>query len=71
MTDLLAEDIYVLMVDFYRDLLGGLPPNTSPKTLISGYLFARRIPEKRLYRSIPSRVMLTFFKRLMLRRKEN
>lgn len=60
--DLRCEDIFVLIADFYHEFLGGFPVQTSPKTLISGFLFARKYPTKRMYRFLPFRLLLSFIK---------
>ena len=41
--DIGPEDIYVIVVRFYDDFLGGIPKKRSFETLISGFLFARKI----------------------------
>ncbi len=65
--DFLAEDIYVLIMEFYYDILGDIPPKASPHTLISGYLFASKIDAERAFRTLPSRIMLRVFKSLIFR----
>jgi hypothetical protein len=51
-------DLFVTVARFYRDLLGGYPPGASYETLLSGFRFARRLPERRPLRSAPFRLML-------------
>jgi hypothetical protein len=48
--DLAVGDIYVLMVSFYKDFMGGIPGNMSYATIISGYLFAHQISHRRSFR---------------------
>jgi hypothetical protein len=60
--DILAEDLYVMITDFYYDLLGDIPSVASPESRISGYLFARKIPQKRAYRRLPSRAFLALLR---------
>jgi len=56
-----AGDLFVLVSRFYRELLGGYPPGISYPSLLSGYLFAGRIPgwrRRRLLRLAPFRLLL-------------
>jgi hypothetical protein len=62
--NLRAEDIFVLIADFYHECLGGWPSQASPETMISGFLFARKLPQHRLYRSLPFRLLGAALKRL-------
>jgi hypothetical protein len=48
--NLRTEDMYVLVSGFYSDFMGGYPEEISFDTIISGYLFARRIKNRRLLR---------------------
>lgn len=49
-SDLHTGDIYVLLVSFYNDFMDGTPKDISHATIISGYLFARKIKTPRIYR---------------------
>jgi hypothetical protein len=51
-------DLFVTVARFYRDLLGGYPPGASYETLLSGFRFARRLPERRPLRAAPLRLLL-------------
>jgi hypothetical protein len=51
-------DLFVTVARFYRDLLGGYPPGASYETLLSGFRFARRLPERRPLRAAPFRLLL-------------
>lgn len=59
--DLSEGDIFVIITEFYREFMGGFPPNTGFQTLISGFMFARRIPECRIYRKVPFQVLRRLF----------
>jgi hypothetical protein len=48
--DLYSGDIYALVLSFYRDFMGDIPEGMSSETLISGYLFAHRLRQRRIYR---------------------
>ncbi len=50
-------DIYVLIVDFYRKFMGGIPENTSFESLRSGFSFAHHVQQGRLLRMLPFRVI--------------
>ncbi len=58
-------DIFVLVVGFYRDFIDMRCSRThlsgaqdfSFRTLISGFMFAHRIPERRVFRSVPFRLL--------------
>jgi hypothetical protein len=52
-------DLFVTVARFYRDLLGGYPPGASYQTLLSGFRFARRLPERRPLRAAPFRLLLS------------
>jgi hypothetical protein len=52
-------DLYVMVARFYRDLMGGYPAGASYPTLLSGFRFARRLPERRPLRSAPFRLLLS------------
>ncbi|MFO7849007.1 MAG: ParB/RepB/Spo0J family partition protein [Spirochaetia bacterium] len=60
-SDLAVGDIYVLVNSFYSDFMGDTPKNVGFSTLISGYLFAHKIKQRRAYR-IP---VFSFFLRLL------
>ncbi len=53
-----AGDLYVMVARFYRDLMGGYPAGASYPTLLSGFLFARRLPDRRPLRAAPFRLLL-------------
>jgi hypothetical protein len=58
-------DIFVLVARFYRDFIDMRCSKThlsgahdlSFRTLISGFMFAHRIPERRVFRSVPFRLL--------------
>lgn len=52
-------DLYVTVARFYRDLMGGYPPGTSYETLLSGFRFAQRLPDRRPLRAAPFRLLLS------------
>jgi len=52
-------DLYVMVARFYRDLLGGYPSGASYRTLLSGFRFARRLPDRRPLRAAPFRLLLS------------
>ena len=58
--DLTAGDIFVLITRFYRDFLGGVPEEVGFQTLISGYMFAHRIPQRRALRFFPFNILEAF-----------
>ena len=51
-------DLYVTVARFYRDLMGGYPPGASYQTLLSGFRFAKRLPDRRPLRAAPLRLLL-------------
>jgi hypothetical protein len=51
-------DLYVSVARFYRDLMGGYPPGASYDTLLSGFRFAQRLPDRRPLRAAPFRLLL-------------
>jgi len=51
------EDLYLLVVRFYRELMGGVPSEVEFETVLSAFLFARRLPGRRMFRSFPLRQM--------------
>jgi hypothetical protein len=53
--DLNVGDIFVIIMQFYREFMKTIPENVRFETLISGFMFARMIPQKRLYRLFPFR----------------
>lgn len=59
--DLSEGDIFVVITEFYKEYMGGFPANTGFQTLISGFMFARKIPERRLYRTFPFHVLRRLF----------
>jgi len=48
--ELAPGDIFVLILRFYGEYMGGLPKGVNFGTVISGYMFARRIPHRRAWR---------------------
>ena len=48
-------DLYLLVTRFFKDLLGKAPTDVGFNSLISTFLFAHRIPNKRLFRRFPMR----------------
>ena len=60
--NLRTGDIYVLIGEFYRNFLGGIPAHVNYKTIISGYLFAHGLHPRRRLRSYIYRL----FARLLL-----
>jgi hypothetical protein len=52
-------DLYVTVARFYRDLMGGYPPGASYESLLSGFRFARRLPDRRPLRAAPFRLLLS------------
>ncbi len=52
-------DLYVIVARFYRDLMGGYPPGASYPTLLSGFRFARGLPDRRPLRATPFRLLLS------------
>jgi uncharacterized ParB-like nuclease family protein len=48
-------DLYLLVTRFFKDLMGRFPKEVGFDTVISAFIFAHRIPEKRLFRRFPSR----------------
>jgi hypothetical protein len=59
--DLSEGDIFVIITEFYREFMGGYPENTGFQTLISGFMFARKITERRAYRKFPFKVLRRLF----------
>lgn len=51
------EDIFVIIARFFHEFMGGLPHGVSFGTVISGFGFAHRIPQRRLLRSAPLRLI--------------
>jgi hypothetical protein len=51
-------DLFVGVARFYRDLMGGYPPGASYQTLLSGFIFAERLPDRRPLRAAPFRWLL-------------
>ena len=49
------EDLYLLVMRFYRELMGGVPVDVEFETVLSAFLFARRLSGRRMYRSFPLR----------------
>ena len=54
-------DLFVLITEYYKDFMKGIPRDTGFQTLISGFMFARRIPERRKYRKFPYHAFSAFF----------
>jgi hypothetical protein len=52
-------DLYVTVARFYRDFLGGYPEGVSYETLLSGFRFAQRLPDRRPLRAAPFRLLLS------------
>ncbi len=52
-------DLYVMVARFYHDLMGGYPAGASYRTLLSGFRFARRLPDRRPLRAAPFRLLLS------------
>jgi hypothetical protein len=64
--DLTAADIYVLIMRFYTEFMkdGRLPVERAGsdfQILISGFMFAHKVPQKRIYRVLPFRVLSSLF----------
>jgi hypothetical protein len=55
-------DLYVTVARFYRDLMGGYPAGASYQTLLSGFGFARRLPDRRPLRAAPFRLLLSLLR---------
>jgi hypothetical protein len=53
-------DIYVLIDEFYRNFMGGIPEDTDYDTIISGFVFAHGLRRRRKFRS-PVHRLLTHF----------
>ena len=51
-------DLYVSVARFYRDLMGGYPSGASYETLLSGFRFAQRLPDRRPLRAASFRLLL-------------
>lgn len=50
-------DLFVMIAGFYQDLMGGYPIKISYESLLSGFLFARRLKRRRLLRQPPMRLL--------------
>jgi hypothetical protein len=55
-------DLFVMIAGFYQDLMGGYPSNISYESLLSGFLFARRLKSRRLLRRPPMRLLYRLLK---------
>ncbi len=58
-----AEDIYVLLYQFYNDFFNGFPEHTDFSALISTYYAARFPGENRLFRGFPFRFLFSLITR--------
>lgn len=56
-------DIFVLITRFYHDHFDSTPKGVDFRSLISAFMFAHRIPEKRLLRFLPFRLLHTLLTR--------
>jgi hypothetical protein len=50
-------DLFVMIARFYQDLIGGYPSKISYESLLSGFLFARKLRSRRLLRRPPMRLL--------------
>lgn len=55
--DIQAADIYVIVVRFYDDFMGGVPKDTGFDTLISGFLFSHNLRRRRPLKSLLLRLL--------------
>ncbi len=55
-------DLYVMVARFYRDLMGDSPKRISFESLLSGFLFARRIRSRRLLRRPAMHLLYRFLR---------
>jgi hypothetical protein len=65
--DLQSGDIYVLINGFYNSYLGGVPSYTHYDTIISGFMFAHGIRQRRFLRFPLFRLVTVWFLRRRLR----
>jgi hypothetical protein len=54
-------DIYVLIGEFYRNFMGGIPGDTDYDTIISGFVFAHGLRHRRKFRSSVYRLLTHVF----------
>jgi len=54
-------DIFVRIINFYQDFMGVVPDFVSFSTLISSFMFARRIKKGRIFRSFPLSLLAKFY----------
>jgi len=54
-------DLFVMVAEFYQELMGGYPRGISYESLLSGFLFARRLKTRRLLRRPPMRMLYRLF----------
>jgi hypothetical protein len=64
--DLTSGDIYVMIMRFYKEFMGSdRPPVVNEgkefRPVISGFMFAHKIPQRRMYRILPFRVIGALF----------
>ncbi len=59
--NLRTGDIYVLMGEFYRNFMGGIPEDTDYDTIISGFIFAHGLRHRRNLRSPVYRLLTHVF----------
>ena len=65
--NLRTGDIYVLIGEFYRNFMGGIPEHTDYDTIISGFLFAHGLPLRRRFRGQVYRLLTHVFMHRMRR----
>jgi hypothetical protein len=66
--ELQSGDIYVLINGFYGNYMGGVPPYAHYDTIISGFMFAHGIRQRRLLRFPPFKLMTPLMLRMKMRR---
>jgi hypothetical protein len=49
--DIQVGDIYVLISQFYRNFMGGIPEGIDYGTILSGYIFAHGLRRRRIFRN--------------------
>ncbi len=55
--NLQTGDIFILIMEFFRNYMDGIPTDTGFETIISGFMFAHGISQRRLLRSLPFRIV--------------
>jgi len=55
-------DLYLTVTRFFKALMGGVPQDVGFDTVISSFLFARRLRSKRLFRRFPLRQVYTLLR---------